>query len=359
MLYSVSDMSRYSTFLFLLAVMSLAGCAGRYRAPIMKDPFKVVVGAPDYSNTDSWAALPFKSDPADRVPATAGDHDRQQEAVADVFFIHPTSYLKHTQKSTGWNADALDPEVAVETDKGSILNQASVFNGAGRVFAPRYRQAFISAYFTSEKEKGEQALDLAYSDVKAAFEYYMSHYNQGRPVVIASHSQGTTHAIRLLQEYFDKTTPAAKLIAAYLVGMPVFDTLFTVLRPCDHPDETGCYVSWRTYAKGYFPKGYVKPVKDAVCTNPLLWTNGNEYAKRELNKGSVLWKFDEVLTGICDAQVADGVLRISEPRFRGRIFFNFKNYHIVDYNLFYMNVRQNARNRVQQFMKQANSDLKN
>lgn len=321
----------------------------------MTAPFTVAVAAPDYSEAASWAALPFKSDPADRVPATSGERDQQGETNADVFFVHPTSYLKHTPKSTGWNADALDPDVAAETDKGSILNQASVFNAAGRVFAPRYRQAFIAAYFTSEKEKGEQALDLAYSDVKAAFEYYLNHYNEGRPVVIASHSQGTTHAIRLLQEYYDKPSPATRLIAAYLVGMPVYDTLFTTLRPCNNADDTGCYVSWRTYAKGYFPKGYVKPNREAVCVNPLLWTNGNEYAKRELNKGSVLWKFDEVLPGICDAQVADGVLRINEPRFRGRMFFNFKNYHIVDYNLFYMNVRDNARNRVRQFMKQANS----
>ncbi|HMT27999.1 MAG TPA: DUF3089 domain-containing protein, partial [Bacteroidia bacterium] len=63
----------------------------------------------------------------------------------------------------------------------------------------------------------------------------------------------------------------------------------------------------------------------------------------------VLWKFDKVIDKICDAQVKDGVLRIHEPRFRGRAFFNFKNYHIVDYNLFYFNVRENAINRTRNY----------
>ena len=33
---------------------------------------------------------------------------------------------------------------------------------------------------------------------KAAFQYYLEHYNNGRPFIIASHSQGTYHAKRLI-----------------------------------------------------------------------------------------------------------------------------------------------------------------
>ena len=335
--------------LIFIVFMILFGCRGRYVPPVLEVPFSNGPPVPDYSLATSWAALPTMKDSADRVPKQSHLKDMQAESNADVFFIHPTSFLKKTEKSDGWNADINDSAINLETDKGSILNQASIFNGAGKVYAPRYRQAFIYSYFAEDKESGRKALGLAYNDVKSAFDYYLEHYNNGRPFIIASHSQGTTHAIKLLQEYIDGKPLSEKLIAAYIVGMDVYDTLYTVLKPCGSANETGCYVTWRTYAYDYFPPGYVQPFREAVCTNPLTWTTHGELASRELNIGGVLWKFDNVIKNICDAQVKDGVLRIHEPRFRGRAFFNFKNYHIVDYNLFYFNVRENAINRTRNY----------
>jgi len=340
--------------LFLIAIiLFIAGCRGRYVPPVLEVPFSNGPPAPDYRMATSWAALPIMKDSADRVPVQSHQKDLQGEARADVFFIHPTSFLKKTEMSDGWNADINDAVINFETDKGSILNQASIFNGAGRVYAPRYRQAFIYSYYSEDKNIGKQALGLAYNDVKSAFEYYLTNYNNGRPFIIASHSQGTTHAIKLLQEYIDDKPLSDKMIAAYIVGMDVYDTLYYKLKPCSDANETGCYVTWRTYAYDYFPEGYVMPERMAVCTNPLTWTTTGELAPRESNKGGVLWKFDKVIKHVCDAQVKDGVLRIHEPRFRGRAFFNFKNYHIVDYNLFYFNVRENAINRTEKyFLKQ-------
>jgi Protein of unknown function (DUF3089) len=264
-------------------------------------------------------------------------------------FIHPTSYLKRTEISTGWNADISDQFINLETNKGSIKNQASVFNGVGRIYATRYRQAFIYSYFEGGKENGRLALNLAYEDVRSAFQYYLRNFNNGRPFIIASHSQGTTHAIRLIQEFIDNKPLSRQLVAAYLVGMDVYDTLFTVLTPCQNQDETNCYVTWRTYAENYYPPGYVAPSRETVCTNPLTWSTNGTYASRELNKGGVLWKYDKVIENICDARVNDGVLRINELHFRVRMFFNIKNYHIVDYNLFYFNIRDNAVNRVERY----------
>jgi len=304
---------------------------------------------PDYSLTTSWAALPETADLADNVPSQSGLKDCQTEAKADVFFIHPTSYLKKTEHCEGWNADICDREINEKTDEGSIKNQASIFNCAGRVYAPRYRQAFIYSYYEAGKQNGKQALDLAYQDVKTAFNFYLKNFNNGRPFIIASHSQGTTHAIRLIQEFIDGKPLSEKMIAAYLVGMDVYDTLFTVIKPCQNPDETNCYLTWRTYAVDYYPEGYVMPSRLTVCTNPLTWSTNGEHASSELNKGGVLWKFDDVIENICDAQVQDGVLRIHEPSFRGKTFFNIKNYHIVDYNLFYFNVRENAERRVKRY----------
>lgn len=340
-------------YLFYILIILLSGCFGRYTPPVLKVPFENGPPVPDYSLESSWSALPTIKDSADRVPASSGQIDLQNDALVDVFFIHPTSYLKTTSISTGWNANISDSAINLETDKGAVLNQASIFNGAGKIYAPRYLQAFIYSYYTPEKDKSEAAFELAYKDVRNAFIYYLEHYNQGRPFIIASHSQGTTHAIRILKEFIDGKELSQKMVAAYLVGMDVYDTLYTDLKQCENSDETGCYVTWRTYARGYYPPGYVKPFRETVCTNPLTWETNHNYASRELNKGGVLRHFDKVIYKLSDAQVEDGVLRINRPHFRGRIFFYFKNYHIVDYNLFYFNIRENAINRVQQYFKKS------
>lgn len=341
-------------YLIFLLFILIYGCTGKFVPQVLTIPFETGPSIPDYSLTSSWAALPEIKDSADCVPGESGMSDNQSIAGADVFFIHPTSFLKRTELSTGWNANIHDSLINLETDKGSIKNQASPFNGAGRIYAPRYRQAFIYSYFDGGKENGKKALDLAYEDVKSSFSFYLDNFNKGRPFIIASHSQGTTHAIRLLQEYIDGKPLSQKMIAAYIIGMDVYDTLFTSLKPCENSGETNCYITWRTYAVGYYPPGYIMPSRLSVCTNPLNWKITTEYASREMNKGGILWNFNNVIENISDAQVGDGVLRVNEPRFRGRAFFNIKNYHIVDFNLFYFNIRENAMERVKKYSEKNN-----
>jgi hypothetical protein len=336
---------------FFATLMIAPSCTGRFKSTYIWTPSsRPTPPAPDYTNPEHWAALPNKSDLADSVPANSGGFNNQSDASFDVFFIHPTSYLQQTEKSTGWNAHLDDPKINKSTDEGSIKYQASAFNQAGKIYAPRYRQACIRAYFTTDTSSAQQAFDNAYADVNSAFEYYLQHWNQGRPIIIASHSQGTNHAIRLLQDHFDQDdAKAEKLVAAYLVGMPVWDTLFVNLKPCQDPYDTRCYTSWRTYAKDYFPKKYSKPSREAVCTNPLTWTTDSVYASRELNRGTILKNFNKVRYDVSDAQVLDGVVRISQPKFPGSFLYRLKNYHIVDYNLFYMNIRENAVLRTRMF----------
>ena len=60
-----------------------------------------------------------------------------------------------------------------------------------------------------------------------------------RPIIIASHSQGTTHAARLLKEFFDGKDLQYDLVAAYLVGMPVPKDYFKNIKVCETPTEIG------------------------------------------------------------------------------------------------------------------------
>ena len=136
----------------------------------------------DYSNLDYWAAHPYKHDPSDSVPFPLRK-DYVFDSTVDVFFIHPTTFTG--KADTAWNAQLDNGSLNSKTDYSPILYQASAFN-EWRVFAPRYRQAHIRSYYTRDSA-AIRALELAYQDVKQAFQFYLDHYNQGRPIIIASH----------------------------------------------------------------------------------------------------------------------------------------------------------------------------
>jgi hypothetical protein len=313
--------------------------------------------APDYSNDISWAALPWKKDLADSVPLQS-IKNQQDKALADVFFIHPTLFLESTEKMTyKWNADILDTNINNKVDFGSILNQASVFNGSCRVFAPRYRQAHISSFFTEDRKSGEAALNLAYDDVKEAFLYYLKHYNEGRPFIIAGHSQGTRHAGFLLKETLDNKELQKSLIAAYLIGMPVPKGFFENIPVCSDSSQTGCFVTWATYLEGFYPDNYMS-FKGGNCVNPLSWKIDTVEVDRKKNLGGITWKFNQVVQNINGAKIKDGILWVDKPHVPGRMLIRLKNFHVADYNLFWFNIRENVRLRVNNYFnnKQINRD---
>lgn len=305
--------------------------------------------APDYSDPDNWAALPQKEDPADLTPGP-DIPNIQASAEVDVFFLHPTTHTKKRPRNF-WNAPLADEKINKRTDESPIQYQASIFNGVGKVYAPRYRQAHLQAYFTDDRQQAKAAFEIAYSDVKSAFQYYLDHYNNGRPIIIAAHSQGTTHGKRLVREFFDGKSLSKQLVAAYLVGIPVEADYFAVLQPCETPEQTECFCSWRTYKSGHYPKG-AGPQENIVVTNPLSWTTASVYAPKTLNQGAVLMKFSKVIPQLADAKVNNGFLWITKPRYPGSFLYFSPNYHIGDFNLFYMNVRNNAILRARHFLNQ-------
>lgn len=296
--------------------------------------------APDYSQESAWAALPERKDLADSV-SIPGLKDMQASAKVDVFYLHPTTYTYSFRGARLWNAPVDDEKLNAKTDGSAILYQSSIFNSTGRIFAPRYRQAHYYSYFTNDKQSAIAAFKIAYSDVRAAFEYYLKHYNNGRPFIIASHSQGTNHAEALIKEFIDGKPLQKQFVAAYLVGMPIEKNAFQHIPPCDAPDETGCFCSWRTFQRGYEPHGFPNDTTLAV-TNPLTWHMDTDNAPDSLNQGAILRNFTKVMPGLCDAQVHEGVLWTTKPKFPGSFLYTSKNFHIADMNFYYLNIRQNA-----------------
>lgn len=332
--------------LFLL-LFYLSSCSTQKYISSVSYGFKSDNGRPNYSNLNYWAANPYKYDPSDNVPSDLKKEIK--DTLADVFFIYPTSYTDE-KMPMGWNADIDNKEINKKTDDKSILYQASVFNKYCRVFAPRYRQANLEAFYTKDKERGEAALDTAYADVRAAFVYYMKNYNRGRPIIIASHSQGTWHAGRLLKEFFEGKPLQKQLVCAYIIGLPVFTNYFTQLKPCTDSVSTGCFISWRTFEEGYIAPYVSQETMKAYVTNPLSWTMDTTLASAGLNKGGILRNFNKVIPGLVHSQIHGNILWVNKPKFFGSIFLKIKNYHIVDYNLFYDNIRENVGTRIHAFL---------
>lgn len=330
-------MGSFKYICFLIQLLLVISCTTYRNKRIGHDP-------PDYSDTYYWAALPSMKDSADIVPKNSGLKDEQEHAKADVFFIHPTTHVGRKE----WNSNLHDTASRNKTSRLCCRYEASAFNNCCRVYVPHYRTAKILTYFVSKKKK-QKVFDVAYGDVKAAFLYYLRHYNNGRPFIIAAHSQGAEHAIRLCKEFFDKDSVLSKkLIAAYIPGAIVFKDTYTFFKPCEDSSETGCYLTWNSVPYGsLFFLG--KPIKNAVCVNPLTWKINKEHAPADLNKGGLPFSFDRIDVHIADAQISPhGLLWIHKPHYSSLDYpkINSRSYHFLDFSLFYMNIRENAKQRI-------------
>ncbi len=334
-------------FFSLLVVLAFTNCKSVRILPTGDFSESTAAPAPDYTKSYYWAALPTKKDEADSAPK--GVTDEQANAEVDVFFMHPTIYTGE-EGDDQWNGPVNDPALNKRVDESTIRFQASIFNGVGKVYAPRYRQAHINAYFISDQAQAKRVFDLAYEDLKNAFQYYLDNYNNGRPIIIASHSQGTTHSKRLVKEFFDGTPLQKQFVAGYLVGIPVLKDEFENIPVCQTPSQTGCFTSWRTFRSGFTPEEYTSD-KVAV-TNPLSWTTDDKTVAKTQNKGAVLRKLKKLYPELTSAQIMpkDGILWTERPKFFGSFLLKNPNYHIADFNFYYMNVRENAQERAAAFL---------
>lgn len=332
-------------FFFAFILVLLVGCSPGYLKYKSSYHINLSSPEPDYSNLYYWAAHPWKKDPSDSVPKPL----RRQymlDSTVDVFFLHPTTLTDYAD--TNWNAQISDTAINLKTDYTTILFQASAFNHY-RVFAPRYRQAHIRSYFTKDSTHANAAFELAYADLKNAFQYYMDHYNQGRPIIIASHSQGSTHAQRLLKEFFDSRPLQKQLVAAYVIGMYIPPTAFTNIKICTDSTQTGCVCGWRTFKMDYEPD-FVKEEKGTCAIiNPLTWNQAPGLADRSGNTGAVLTNFNKVYTHLTSAEIHDGILWVGKLHFPGGFLIRRKNFHIGDINLFYLNIQEDLKRRVSLF----------
>ena len=331
----------------ILIVFVVSSCSKKTLSYTGEAAFKSDSGVPDYGNLVYWAAHPDKKDPSDTVPRPLISNQKTKEA--DVFFLHPTTLMGLREIGNN-NAKIDDALLNYKTDYSPIIYQSSAFNESAQVFAPRYRQAHIGMYSEKDSAMKYAAFNLAYEDVKKAFEYYLKYENKGRPIIIASHSQGTTHATRLLKEFFDGKALSNQLVCAYLIGMPVKKGSYENISVCTDSTKTGCFVSWRTFREDYSDDWANRVDTNIVVVNPVTWKTTNEIADKSLQKGAVLYNLNKVYKHTQTSQAEGSALWVSHPKFPGSFLYRSKNYHAGDINLFYVDIRKDASRRIAYFL---------
>jgi pimeloyl-ACP methyl ester carboxylesterase len=312
---------------------------------------------PDYSKLDSWIARPgVANEPARWLPQGVG---AGAVGGAAVFYIHPTTYLKGDR----WNAPLVDEgDTAVRTDL-FVQSEASAFNRAGAIWAPRYRQATYGSFLLKSQD-AEEALNLAYSDVSAAFDEFLRHVPKESPIILAGHSQGALHLMHLLRDRKDQLS--GRLVAAYVVGWPI-DTASDLpalgFPGCSSSTETGCILSWMSFGDPPNPSliladwqktkgltGGERRREDILCVNPITGTvNGT--APPRANPGTLVPAGDftsaTLEPGAVGAHCEKGLLILdgNVPPL-GPFVLPGNNYHVYDYALFWGAIRQDAERRL-------------
>lgn len=298
---------------------------------------------PDYSNPFNWAVLPpdtvlYDLFAEDAVQTERLFEDSLNSRGIDVFYVYPTLLTSKTDRRSNYNID--DPAHRREVTETAVRFQASAWAGCGRMFVPYYRQAHYRSYRKFDKG-GREALELAYEDVKASFQYYLDSFYTGGGIILAGHSQGTTHLSVLLSEFFDGKELGNKLVAAYLPGIGLPENRYINLKLMTRPEETGGFVTWNTCKRHYNRRAYRAWYKGKACINPVSWDTSS-LAPRDRHKG-FLYSDGKLYRNSFDTHRVDGAIWISLPDFPKKFQTIFmKNYHVGDINLFWEDIRRNA-----------------
>lgn len=334
---------------------------------VPKTEFKEVAMPPgaNYRQAALWIARPdISGNPSLWTPEGMAP---TREPGASVFFIHPTSFLE----SSAWNAP-LDDEESQWRAGLFVRSQASAFNSVGEIWAPKYRQAAFGAFLTTKRD-ARRALDFAYRDVFAAYGEFLRQTPADRPIILAAHSQGSLHLMRLLQERIRGAPEARRIVAAYVIGWPISMTADLPALPlpaCESADQSACILSWQSFSEPADPKQVTDVYDESVgpggisragtpmlCTNPLTGAIRGE-APASANLGTLIPDEDfsraefrrGAVAARCDVR---GFLLIGDndrvPEM-GPYALPGNNYHVYDYALFWANIRADAERRLAAFL---------
>ena len=229
----------------------------------------------DYNDEKNWA---FRSDMHDfnRLIPKNYNIKNEKKINVSVFFIHPTTLFS----SKKWNADTshfLNNNII----DLCLENQASVFAGITDLYVPHYREMHIYSY--TDTINGIKAFNVAYNDIEASFKYFLKNKKTDK-FIIASHSQGTNHAKKLINEYiYPKVDLRSKLLMSYLIGMDINKNEM-LIDLCQNPVQLNCFLNWRSFNESYYPNDW-NYGESYISINPITYTNDTLWSDKKQHQG--------------------------------------------------------------------------
>ncbi|WP_407399134.1 DUF3089 domain-containing protein [Anaerovibrio sp.] len=300
----------------------------------------------DYSQRASWCKLP-----------------NIISKGVDTFYIYSTSYLESSFEEGAPDYATLDNSEMVELAQSEYVAHATVYEDSTNVFAPYYRQAGMRYAGEVAAKTGtiEAALlGIPYEDITAALDYYFENYNEGRPFIIAGHSQGSSMMLLVLKKYFKEHPDYYKrMVAAYAIGFSVTKDYLAAnphLKFATDERDTGVIISWNTEGKQNVEENAknVVVMPGAISINPLNWKLDETYAPASENLGSLVGDEKTGMGKIGDIG-ADAKINLA----RGVIvtnakadpvpmtdFFGPASFHDNDYTFYYNNIKDNVAKRI-------------
>lgn len=331
---------------FLLAASLFAGCLAE-----AQDQGAVAEGtaAAEPKSTDYSAVINWMTKPA-------------VTRAVDTFYIYPTAYIDMSEGAPTI-CDIDDPVMRQSAD-ALYEKQAIVYAESTNVFAPYYRQVNMAVAATAPAEVRNALLEQEpKADLFAALDYYFEHFNNGRPFILAGHSQGSQMMTYVLSEYRKAHEDYfSRMVAAYALGYSITGGFLAEnpgLSFAEGPDDTGVIVSWNTEGEGNRDQDSFVVEEGAIAINPLNWRRDETYAGKEENLGARILNEEtgayEIIPEAADAvlDTQRGVVvthtDVMEPM-DPVMGFGPESYHGGDYDLWYSNIQENVRLRVERYL---------
>ena len=342
-------------FSILVAVslsMALSGC-GSVRTDSTPETQTAVtnsyeienlVGTPsDYSDENNWMKIP------------------EITKEVDTFYIYPTVVADASEDVP--DIVPIDYEPMRTNAQGVYEMQGTVYEESTNVFAPYYRQSNLIAIGNLRGDDLFQyQMQEQRTDIYAALDYYFENYNNGRPFILAGHSQGSIMSIIVLGDYMQAHPEYyERMVAAYPIGFSVTKEWLEehpYLKFAEGADDTGVIITWNTEGPGNKGQDNIVVEEGAISINPLNWKRDDTYASVDENMGSLVQNEEtgeyEIKDGMGDAQVDTerGVVICTTDTdyVPAAEVFGPASLHRWDYGLYYVNIQKNVADRINSYM---------
>lgn len=277
---------------------------------------------------------------------------------ADIFYVYPTvATVSFADNDSSWYDNITRADVRDHSSHNQRFNKMlfTEYN----FYAPYYRQLIFEAFRQPDTCVGVLS-EVPIADVEAAFQYYMKHYNQGRPFFLMGHSQGSQMLVELLKH--GMTDEQRQLmVAAYCSGWKITEEELAAypeqLVPATDSCGTGTLILYNsvTDIKG------VSPLFEntVVGINPLSWTTDTCFVGKEKHLGMAKYNAtrDSIVLhpDITGGRLQNHFMVCSDidsafsfmPAYKD--FFPMCNLHFSESWLFAGNVKQNMACRLRHF----------